>query len=104
TQLQSLILHHGRMTTVDLSGLSNLRRLDLVGWRSLERVEGLSGLRDLRTLDLGGCVRLANIDELFGLTTLQTIDLRDCDAIPPRAIAKLRRALPDCSIESGGYG
>jgi internalin A len=61
-----------------LSGLAELEHLDLSWCKGPTSVAPLSGLTELRYLSLCGCVGLTDVLPLTGLTALRTLDLSWC--------------------------
>ena len=74
----------------------NLTELNLAGCSSLKNVAGLSGLTNLTRLNLDECESLANVDALANLTGLTQLSLNGCESLDPKAVKKLKKALPNC--------
>jgi len=85
-----------------LKGLSGLQWLDLTGCPALQNVDALKGLSGLQRLHLIGCPALQDVDGLKGLTGLKEIYLIGCPKLPATAVAELRAALPNTTIQSDG--
>ena len=83
-----------------LKGLAGLQELSLSGSSSLQNVDALKGLIGLQKLDLSRCPALQNVDGIKGLSALQELDLTSCPQLPAAAVAELRAALPQTSIQN----
>jgi Leucine-rich repeat (LRR) protein len=82
-QLRSLNLS-GCHSVTNLSGLPGLARLDsldLKGCSSLTDVSKLSDLVQLRSLNLSGCHSVTNLSGLSGLDRLDSLDLGGCSSL-----------------------
>jgi len=114
--LRALDLKSARISGRGLShleGLGRLTHLNLFNCVSIndEGVERLVRLRGLEELNLGSCVFPYEKEQTCGLTDAAAARLSDLrklrrlgiagNRVRPETIARLRRELPDCLIESG---
>ncbi len=80
-----------------LAGLTNLKKLELQGWRNpITDLTPLAGLTNLERLGLA-VNKITDLTPLAGLTNLTKLHLED-NPIPLDQMAMLRKALPNCKI------
>ncbi|PRQ36253.1 putative P-loop containing nucleoside triphosphate hydrolase, leucine-rich repeat domain, L [Rosa chinensis] len=65
----------------DLSGIPNLKKLDLSGCESLKKLPDLSGIRNLIEFDLSGCESLKKLPDISGIPNLKVLDLSGCESL-----------------------
>lgn len=125
TRLEELCLLQLRTQTVEpLSGLVNLKRLDLSSLCFGTRLDSLQALPDLEELDLSwtndlelspikkfpklrklrlySCA-LKSFETLFEFTNLEELDVRELQNTSEKDIALLREKLPHCNIITKGH-
>ncbi|MBQ9412573.1 MAG: leucine-rich repeat domain-containing protein [Oscillospiraceae bacterium] len=88
----------------DLSALSGLDRLEEL-WlnnNALDSLEPLSGLPSLKKLELKNTgLSDGDLSALYGLRNLKELSLADNPELTDGAVEALRRALPNCEIDTG---
>ena len=91
--LEQVVINGADLRNVDaLGGSPRLQRVDLSGNSNLDRIDGLGpASASLRALDLGWCKTLTSIAPLEGATQLRRVDLSNC-----RSLASVK---PLCACE-----
>lgn len=84
-----------KLTDLSLTWSSSTSGLNSVDHKD---VEELSGLTNLTRLQLWLCVSLTNVEELCRLTNLSSLGLWGCSSLTEDQIDKLRKALPETYI------
>ena len=99
TQLKILDLSSNQL--IDLKGLENLAQVKTLNlcFNQLVDVKGLENLMQLKTLSLWNN-QLTNVKELEKLTRLEFLDLKDNPDLTKAQIDELKKALPNCEIDS----